>query len=115
MDERKRDSIVDYLRRRMAEFDIEVDDVAAAIAADQLQQKSARYRSATGDIWTGEGELPQWLQLAVSAGQSVEHFAVNRTPEPAQPRRRAQSCAAACDERDRAVPHRRPRRPCRTV
>ncbi|ASL47833.1 hypothetical protein bAD24_III10580 [Burkholderia sp. AD24] len=80
MDERKRDSIVAYLRRRMAEVGIKVDDVAAAIAEDQVLQKSARYRSATGEIWTGEGEMPQWLQQAVSAGQSVEHFAHNRTP-----------------------------------
>jgi DNA-binding protein H-NS len=86
MDERKRDSIVAYLRRRMSEVGIEVDDVAAAIAEDQLRQKSARYRSATGDIWSGEGEMPQWLQQAVSAGQTVEHFAVQRAPEPADVR-----------------------------
>jgi DNA-binding protein H-NS len=79
MDERKRDSIVAYLRRRMAEVGIEVDDVAAAIAEDQIQQKSARYRSATGETWSGEGEIPQWLKKAVSAGQSLEHFAIDRS------------------------------------
>ena len=76
MDERKRDSIVAYLRRRMAEFGIELDDVAAVIAQDQIQQKSAKYRSATGETWSGEGEMPQWLKQAISAGQSVEHFGV---------------------------------------
>ncbi|CAN7179915.1 H-NS histone family protein [Paraburkholderia hospita] len=77
MDERKRDSIVAYLRRRMAEFGIELDDVAAVIAQDQIQQKSAKYRSATGETWSGEGEMPQWLKQAISAGQSLEHFAVD--------------------------------------
>nr|WP_318225553.1 H-NS histone family protein [Paraburkholderia terrae]MDW3657381.1 H-NS histone family protein [Paraburkholderia terrae] len=77
MDERKRDSMVAYLRRRMDEFGIELDDVAAAIAQDQIQQKSARYRSATGETWSGDGERPQWLKQAISAGQSVEHFAVD--------------------------------------
>jgi DNA-binding protein H-NS len=79
MDERKRDSMVAYLRRRMAEVGIELDDLAAAIAEDQLKQKTARYRSATGEAWSGDGEMPQWLKQAISAGQSMEHFAVERT------------------------------------
>ena len=77
MDERKRDSIVAYLRRRMSEVGIELEDLATAIAEDEIKQKSARYRSATGDTWSGNGEVPQWLAQAVSAGQSVEHFAVD--------------------------------------
>ncbi|CAG9269811.1 H-NS family nucleoid-associated regulatory protein [Paraburkholderia caribensis] len=79
MDERKRDSMVAYLRRRMSEVGIELDDLAAAIAEDQINQKAARYRSATGEIWSGDGEMPQWLKQAISAGQSMEHFAVERT------------------------------------
>ena len=82
MDERKRDSMVAYLRRRMAEVGIELDDLAAAIAEDQIKQKAARYRSATGETWSGDGELPQWLKQAISAGQSMEHFAVERAPSP---------------------------------
>ncbi|MGT2469307.1 H-NS family nucleoid-associated regulatory protein [Paraburkholderia terrae] len=77
MDERKRDSIVAYLRRRMNEVGIELDDLATAIAEDEIRRESARYRSATGEVWSGEGEMPQWLLHAVSAGQSVEHFAVD--------------------------------------
>ncbi|ACC75794.1 H-NS family nucleoid-associated regulatory protein [Paraburkholderia phymatum] len=82
MDERKRDSMVAYLRRRMADVGIELDDLAAAIAEDEIKQKAARYRSATGDTWSGDGEMPQWLKQAISAGQSMEHFAVER-PAPA--------------------------------
>jgi DNA-binding protein H-NS len=78
MDERKRDSMVAYLRRRMAEVGIELDDLAAALAEDQVRQKAARYRSATGETWAGDGEMPQWLKQAISAGQSLEHFAVER-------------------------------------
>ncbi|WP_253074241.1 H-NS family nucleoid-associated regulatory protein [Paraburkholderia caribensis] len=80
MDERKRDSMVAYLRRRMEEVGIELDDLAAAIAEDQIKQKTARYRSATGEICSGEGEMPQWLSQAVSAGQSLEHFAFEPRP-----------------------------------
>lgn len=78
MDERKRDSIVAYLRRRMEEVGIEIEDLAAALAEDQLRQKAARYRSANGELWNGDGEMPQWLRSALSAGQSLEHFAVNQ-------------------------------------
>jgi len=62
VDQRKRDSMVAYLRRRMAEFGIGVGDVAAAIAQDQIRQKSERYRSATGQTWSGDGEMPQWIK-----------------------------------------------------
>ena len=83
MDERKRDSIIAYLRHRMAEFGIEPNDLAAAIAQDQLRQKAALYRSAAGDTWDGVGEMPQWLKQAAGAGQSLEHFAVGKTvPAP---------------------------------
>jgi DNA-binding protein H-NS len=34
MDERKRESIAAYLRRRMIEFDISPEDLAASIAAE---------------------------------------------------------------------------------
>ena len=74
MDERKRDSMIAYLRHRMEEFGIEPDDLASAIAGDQVMQKPARYQNATGGTWTGVGEMPQWLKQAISAGQRLEHF-----------------------------------------
>lgn len=80
MDERKRDSIVAHIRRRMAEVGIELDDLAAAIAEDQIKHQNARYRSANGETWSGDGEMPQWLKQAISAGQSLEHFAIERLP-----------------------------------
>lgn len=74
MDERKRDSMIAYLRHRMEEYGIEPDDLASAIAGDQEMQERARYRNATGDTWTGDGEMPQWLKQAISAGQRLDHF-----------------------------------------
>jgi DNA-binding protein H-NS len=32
------------------------------------------YRDAWGNTWNGSGDLPEWLQRAVAAGQSIEHF-----------------------------------------
>lgn len=78
MDERKRESMVAYLRRRMSEFSIDADDLAESIARDQRRLREARYRNAAGETWDGKGEIPQWLQQAMSAGQSLEHFAIDR-------------------------------------
>jgi len=79
MDERKRESMVAYLRRRMAEFGIEPDDIAASLAADRERVRAARYRDASGHSWDGTGEAPQWVVQATSAGQSLEHFAITET------------------------------------
>ncbi|WP_144109041.1 H-NS family nucleoid-associated regulatory protein [Paraburkholderia sp. BCC1886] len=85
MDERKRDSIIAYLRHRMEEFGIEPEDLAAVLASDPATQKGERYRSATGDSWDGKGDMPQWLKQAISAGQSIDHFALSATPAPSAP------------------------------
>lgn len=77
MDERKRNSMVAYLRRRMQEFGIAPEDLAIALACDEAEVKSARYISAAGDAWDGKGDMPAWLLNATSAGQAVEHFAAS--------------------------------------
>jgi DNA-binding protein H-NS len=74
VDERKRDSMVAYLRRRMDEFGITLEDLASSLARDESKLVESRYRSATGDTWDGTGEMPQWLRQAMSAGQSIGHF-----------------------------------------
>ncbi|MDQ7981588.1 H-NS family nucleoid-associated regulatory protein [Paraburkholderia sp. SARCC-3016] len=83
MDERKRESMIAYLRRRMAKVGMKAADLAAALKEEQLRQKSVRYRNAFGDTWDGKGGMPQWLQQATSAGQSLQHFAVIGSEKPA--------------------------------
>lgn len=88
MDERKRDSMIAYLRHRMEEFGIKPEDLAAALASGPASQKGERYRSATGDSWDGQGEMPQWLKQAISAGQTIDHFALTtQTTPPPQPKK----------------------------
>ena len=77
MDERKRESMIAYLRRRMEEFGISPDDLASALAA---APQVDRYQSANGDSWSGDGEMPQWMKQAISAGQSMEHFESSSRP-----------------------------------
>jgi DNA-binding protein H-NS len=90
MDERKRDSMIAYLRGRMAKVGIKVADLAAALAEDRMRAKSVRYRNAFGDTWDGKGAMPQWLVQATSAGQSLEHFtAAKKASKPARGERAA--------------------------
>ncbi|SIT46972.1 conserved hypothetical protein [Paraburkholderia ribeironis] len=89
MDERKRDSMIAYLRHRMEEFGIKPEDLAAVLASEPAAQKAERYRSASGDSWDGQGEMPQWLKQAISAGQSIDHFELAAKPAPApQPQKK---------------------------
>ncbi|WOD14353.1 H-NS family nucleoid-associated regulatory protein [Paraburkholderia kirstenboschensis] len=74
MDERKRESMIAYLRHRMDDFSISPDDLASFLATEPAGPDIGRYRSAGGDTWSGEGEVPQWLRQAISAGQSIGHF-----------------------------------------
>src|SRR6516225_5706286 len=77
MDERKRESIVAYLRRRMAEFGIEPEDIATSIAADQERLRAVRFRDASGNTWDGKGAAPQWVVQAISAGHSLAHDTID--------------------------------------
>ncbi|HWT39175.1 MAG TPA: H-NS family nucleoid-associated regulatory protein [Paraburkholderia sp.] len=89
MDERKRDSMIAYLRRRMAQVGLRVTDLAAALADERRAQKAVRFRSAFGETWDGKGAMPQWLSNAVSAGQSMEHFATGKPAKAAKEERRS--------------------------
>jgi DNA-binding protein H-NS len=42
--------------------------------ADRESEQAVSYRDAWGNTWNGSGDLPEWLQRAVAAGQSIEHF-----------------------------------------
>jgi DNA-binding protein H-NS len=80
--------MIAYLRHRMEEFGIKPEDLAAVLASEPLAQKAERYRSATGDSWDGQGEMPQWLKQAISAGQSIDHFELTAKPAAApQPKK----------------------------
>ncbi|WP_459574850.1 H-NS family nucleoid-associated regulatory protein [Cupriavidus sp. 8B] len=66
-----------WVRMQMVRNSISFDDLMrAGCFADAAKPQAVRYRSADGRVWDGKGELPDWLQRAVNAGQSVEHFRV---------------------------------------
>jgi DNA-binding protein H-NS len=74
MDEQKRQRMIAYIRHRMDEFDISLEQLAESLAEDEEKVLPIKYRDAQGNTWDGEGEMPDWLRRAVHAGQTVDFF-----------------------------------------
>ncbi|WP_419187130.1 H-NS family nucleoid-associated regulatory protein [Cupriavidus necator] len=80
---RQRADAILWVKSQMARNGISIDDLVAAGCFSERPSRSdantaacVRYRDAAGHVWDGNGKLPDWLQRAVNAGQSVEHFKV---------------------------------------
>jgi len=76
---RRRADAITWVRLQIARYGLSYADLAAAgvFPSQQRKQLKVRYRSADGQTWDGEGEMPDWLQRVVNAGQSAEHFRVD--------------------------------------
>lgn len=70
-DGQARERLILWIRHRMEEFGISMEDLAAALLVDASTPK---YRDAYGNEWDGQGERPDWLKRAINAGQDIEHF-----------------------------------------
>jgi DNA-binding protein H-NS len=69
-----RERLIRWIHHRMDEFGITLAALAQSLDSDLKKQKAVSYRDAWGNTWNGSGDLPEWLQRAVAAGQSIEHF-----------------------------------------
>ncbi|WP_144161924.1 H-NS histone family protein [Paraburkholderia sp. BCC1885] len=69
-----RERLICWIRHRMDEFGITLAALAQSLDSDFKEQQAVAYRDAWGNTWNGRGDLPEWLQRAVAAGQSIEHF-----------------------------------------
>ena len=74
LDGEARDRMIRWILRRMDEFGITQTALAQSIEEDLQNEQAVSYRDAWGNTWNGDGDLPEWLQRAVAAGQSIEHF-----------------------------------------
>ncbi|MGA3976890.1 H-NS family nucleoid-associated regulatory protein [Ralstonia nicotianae] len=77
---RRRAEAITWVRTQIAAYGLTYADLMAAGCFSHAKQDNApiRFRNAEGQVWDGEGEMPDWLRRAVNAGQSVEHFRVSR-------------------------------------
>jgi DNA-binding protein H-NS len=74
LDGEARDRLIRWILRRMDEFGITLAVLEQSVEEDRQNEKAVCYRDAWGNSWNGDGDLPEWLQRAVAAGQSIEHF-----------------------------------------
>ncbi|WP_423194601.1 H-NS histone family protein [Cupriavidus sp. H18C2] len=81
---RERADAVLWIKSQMARLGLTYEHLltAGCFAPPGVAGDSAsgviRFRDASGHAWDGVGALPEWLQRAVNAGQSIEHFRVER-------------------------------------
>jgi DNA-binding protein H-NS len=81
VDGEARDRLIIWIRRRMADFGITPEALAASIQHD-LDHRPL-YRDARGNEWNGLGDMPDWLHAAKHAGVSPDFFRIERESPPA--------------------------------
>lgn len=79
----ERVSAIIWVRKQMAAHGLSLDDLAAAdcFPVSQppvLDVAASCYCNADGQTWGGQGAMPDWLQRAVNAGQTPEHFRISQ-------------------------------------
>ena len=77
----ERAQAITWIRIQMAQHGLTLAQLQAAGCfaepAPSPSPGAACYRNAQGQGWDGRGAMPDWLQRAVHAGQTVEHFRVS--------------------------------------
>lgn len=73
-----RERLIVWMRRRMEEFGITPEALAASIQHDL--DHAPLYRDAKGNEWNGLGEMPDWLLAARRAGVSADFFRIEVKP-----------------------------------
>lgn len=84
----ERAGVIEELRRKIADYGITAADlrlsgrggrrsISAAPRAGKPTPAAAKYRSPTGETWSGgRGRKPRWVVEALAAGKSMEEFEI---------------------------------------
>lgn len=84
----ERAGVIEELRRKIAEYGITASDLrltargpgkrsVSASPAKAAAPAAAKYRSPTGETWSGgRGRKPRWVVEALAAGKSLEEFEI---------------------------------------
>jgi DNA-binding protein H-NS len=75
-----RDRLIIWIRRRMEEFGITAEALAASIQHDQ--DHPPLYRDARGNEWNGQGDMPDWMRAAKNAGVDPDFFRIESKRAP---------------------------------
>ena len=79
----EKQKIIEEVRAKIAEYGISATDLRLKVGrgggakAVASQPSMIKYRSATGETWSGgRGRKPRWVVEALAAGKSLEEFEV---------------------------------------
>jgi len=80
----ERAGVIEELRRKIAEYGISAADLklttrggAKRSAPAAAPKNAAKYRSPTGETWSGgRGRKPRWVTEALAAGKSLADFEI---------------------------------------
>jgi DNA-binding protein H-NS len=92
-----RDRLIIWIRRRMEEFGITVEALAASLQNDE--DHPPLYRDARGNEWNGLGDLPDWMRAAKNAGVNPDFFRIESKPVVIETRPNAKAPARSDDSR----------------
>lgn len=67
-----RERAIRWIRQCMALYGMTVADLEAAGCF--MPPRRPCYRNAQGQRWDGQGEMPDWLQRAIHAGQTLAFY-----------------------------------------
>lgn len=71
-------TVISDIKTKMAEYGITLEDLGAK-SVGRSKAKSpmeAKYKGPQGQLWSGRGRRPDWVNQALAAGKSVEEFAI---------------------------------------
>ena len=78
----QRANAISQVKALMAETGLTLADISAKAPATKSAKKAAtgkvapKYRSKTGETWTGRGLKPKWMTAAIAGGAKLEDFAI---------------------------------------
>jgi DNA-binding protein H-NS len=79
----ERAGVVEELRKKIAEYGLTATDLKLAArgakrtAGVPVTKAAAKYRSPTGETWSGgRGRKPRWITEAIAAGKSLTDFEI---------------------------------------
>lgn len=78
LDGEARDRLIIWIRRRMEEFGITIEALAASLQHEV--DNPPLYRDARGNEWNGLGDMPDWIRAAKNARANPDFFRIESKP-----------------------------------
>ena len=79
-------SAIADIKSKMAQYGISGSDIAGTGSGKRTRKQKAqtgarkkvapKYRGSSGELWTGRGRRPAWVQAELGKGRSIEELAI---------------------------------------